>query len=234
VTPALTVLIPCLNEEGNVPRLASELLPALEALDLSWEAVLVDDGSTDGTAQALSRLTRADARLRVLSHPSNRGLGAALRTGLAAAAGEWTVVLDADLTFPPTAVAVLLAEQRRTGADCVSGSPLLGAYAGVPWTRALPSRTLNLCYQLLFDRRLTSWTPLFRLYRTDLLRGLPLRSDGFEISAEILALLVRRGAKVAEVPASLGVRTWGASKLRRLRELGRHARLVGRLLAPPH
>jgi dolichol-phosphate mannosyltransferase len=224
-------VIPCCDEEGSVGRFETELFPALEALGLSYEVLAVDDGSRDGTRRALEDLAQRRP-LTVLVHESNRGLGAALRTAFAAARGEWIACLDADLTFSPAAIRDLLARQKAAGADLVGGSPFLTAEgaAGVPLARRLPSLMINAFYRGLFLHGFTAYTPMFRLYRASALKGLPLRSDGFEISAEIAALFIRRGLKVAETPVALTTRRDGASKLSRLRELRRHARLVLRLI----
>ena len=227
----LTALIPCLDETESLPRLEAELFPALDALKTPYEALFVDDGSTDGTAAALDALAARHPTARVLRHDGNRGIGASLKTGAAAAKGDWLVFLDADLTFHPSLVAALLAQRERTGADCVSGSPVLGGMGAVPLGRRFPSLALNAFYRGLFDTRLTSYTPMFRLYRTSDLRALELKTSGFEVSVEVLVGLLRAGKKVVEVPAPLTVRAAGASKLRRWRELRAHAALALRLLA---
>lgn len=226
MTPYLSVIVPCCNEEGNVPVLREQLLPALKALDVSWELVCVDDGSTDGTFAALSALEGS----RVVRHEKNLGLAAALKSGFAAAGGEWLAPMDADLTFPAEHLRDLVEAQRRTGADCVAGSPFLGRFAGVPASRQIPSRLLNGFYGLLFDRRITAYTPLFRLYRASLVKALPITARGFEVNAELMCRLLRAGAKIVDVPVTLRSRRWGTSKLRRFRELTRHVRLILRLL----
>ena len=230
----LSVVVPCCNEEASVARFSSELYPALDALGVSYEVVAVDYGSTDGTRQALASLAR-EKPLTLVVHETNRGLGAALRSGFAAARGEWVAALDADLTFAPADVARLLARQRETGADLVGGSPFLdrACAAAVPLVRRLPSALLNAFYRGLISTKLTAYTPMFRLYRRAALSKLDLKSEGFEISAEIAARFVRRGLKVAEVPAALTTRRAGASKLRRWRELKRHAALILRLITRP-
>ncbi len=213
-------------------RYAAELLPPLEALGRSFEVVLVDDGSRDGTAAAAATLAKADTRVRVVTLTPNRGLGGALRAGFAACGGEWVATLDADLTFKPSAIRDLLAA-ADAGADLVAGSPYLrkGDLTDVPWARALPSLMLNALYRGLFGMALTSYTPVFRLYRASLLKKLDLKSEGFEINAEIAARAMLAGWKVAEAPAALETRVSGVSKLRRWRELSRHACLIARLLA---
>ena len=232
MVPQLSVVIPCCNEEGSVARFEAELFPALDALRLPYEVLAVDDGSTDGTRAALSALAGRHPRLKVLAHAHNRGLGAALRTAFAEARGEWIACLDADLTFAPEDLSALLDKQRETGADLVGGSPFLTAEgaAQVPLARRLPSLMLNAFYRGLFTHHFTAYTPMFRLYRASALKELSLRSEGFEISAEIAGLFVRRRKKLAEVPVALTTRRAGVSKLNRLRELKRHAALIGRLM----
>ena len=171
--------------------------------------------------------------MQILRLSPNRGLGAALRAGFAAARGEWIATLDADLTFRPAVLKDLLAAARSENADLVAGSPYVrpGDMAGVSWARRLPSLMLNALYRGLFGLQLTSYTPVFRLYRAARLRELELGAEGFEINAEIAARAVLAGWKVAEVPAALEARSAGVSKLRRGRELAKHARLIARLLS---
>jgi dolichol-phosphate mannosyltransferase len=195
--------------------------------------VIVDDGSTDATAAAAAALAAANPTVRVTTLSPNRGLGAALRAGFAAARGEWIATLDADLTFPPASLVDLFSAARAANADLASGSPYLrpGDSGDVPWARRLPSLMLNALYRGLFGLALSAYTPMFRLYRASLLRDMPLYAEGFEISAEIAARAMLARRPVVEVPAPLLTRTAGVSKLRRWRELQRHIVLIGRLLA---
>jgi len=229
----LSVVIACYNEEANIPRFAPELLPALKSLDQPWELVLVNDGSNDATAAALSTLAAGHSNIQIVSLPHNQGMGAALRAGFAQAQGDWIATLDADLTFSPADISRLLARQVETGADMIAGSPYLSSdgMAEISWTRRLPSLLINAFYRGLIDFRLTAYTPIFRLYRASVLKSLTLKSSGFEINAEIAARLLRARKKVAEVPVRLSVRREGTSKLNRGRELAHHLRLALELLA---
>lgn len=229
----ISVVLPCFNERASIGRYEAELFPALDRLGQPYEIVAVDDGSKDGSGNALAGLTRKHPVV-VLAHERNRGLGAALRTGFAACQGQLIATLDADLTFAPSQLAALLACQKETGADLVAGSPFLDSKSltAVPWSRRLPSLFLNAFFRGLFSRALTAYTPIFRLYRAAALKPLlgALRSDGFEINAELAALFVRRRLSVAEAPAVLTARTEGVSKLARGREALRYGRLALRLL----
>ncbi len=210
------------------------MFPALERLGVSWEAVVVDDGSVDKTAAAAAALAAARSNIFVVSLRPGRGLGGALRAGFSAARGEWIATLDADLTFRPEALKDMLDAARACGAELVAGSPYLrsGDLEAVPWARTLPSLMMNALYRGLFGMRLTAYTPILRLYRAARLRELPLSCEGFEINAEIAARGLLDGWRVAEVPAALGTRSVGASKLGRGKELARHLSLIARLLGP--
>jgi len=225
----LSVLVPFKDESDNLARYPRELLPALNDLGLHWELVLVDDGSGDDSLAVARGLARLCREAQVVVHDVNRGLGAAIRSGIAAATGDVILTLDADLTFHPSLVAALVERYRVGDVDLVLGSPMLAGFEGVPWYRIALSRVANLVYQAALRRRLTAVTPIFRLYRAALLAGLEIESDGFEINAELLAKLLARGARVAEVPATLTSRLHGESKLVTSREIRNHLRLLGRL-----
>jgi len=228
--PQLTVLIPCLDEEPNLRRLEDALFPVLDGLGFESEVLFIDDGSSDGTAEAVEQLSQRRPETRLVSHDRTRGIGASLKTGLEHAAGDQLVFLDADLTFHPRLISALIDSMDETGADLVSGSPVLGGMPGVPLARRLPSLALNAFYRGLFDHSLTSYTPMFRLYQVTDLREIDIVSDGFEVSVEVLILLLRSGKRAAEVPAPLSLRQGGESKLRRWRELRAHMSLAWRLL----
>lgn len=225
----LTVVVPCHNEAENLRRFASELLPVLDDFKIAWELVLVDDGSSDDTEAVARGLVFLCTEAKVVKHPVKRGLGAALRSGFAAASGDRVLTLDADLTFAPRDAGRLLQRYAAGDVDVVSGSPALAGFDGVPLHRIALSRVANLVYQVALWRRVTAVTPIFRLYRRSLLSEVELVSDGFEINAEILVKLLLRGARVAEVPAVLGTRRFGTSKLDSRREIANHLRLLGRI-----
>jgi undecaprenyl-phosphate 4-deoxy-4-formamido-L-arabinose transferase len=232
LNPVLSVVLPCHNEAENIARYAGTLFPALEALGVSYEVVIVDDGSSDDTASRAAELqgTRKDTRVVTLS--PNRGMGGAIRAGFGEARGEFVATLDADLTFPPSSLKDLYAAAVAEKADLASGSPYLrpGDMSGVPWIRSLPSLMINALYRGLFGMRLTAYTPVLRLYRTSFIKNLELSSNGFEINAEIAARAMIDKCPVVEVAAPLHTRTAGVSKLQRGRELRRHLSLIFRLL----
>ena len=227
----LSIVIPCFNERENIERFSEELFPTLESLKIPFEVIAVDDGSHDGTKEALESFQNLK-KIRLISHLSNRGLGAALKSGFLAAHGNWIVTLDCDLTFSPKDIARLLSCQKETGADMVSGSPLIGEdnLCEISWRRQIPSRILNAFYRVFLGAPFSSFTPIFRLYRTSALKTLDLKSDGFQINAEIAAFFWIKKFKIVETPTPLSLRRLGKSKLNPLRELIRHAYLIGQLV----
>ena len=167
----------------------------------------------------------------MVQHDGNRGLGAAIRTGIKEARGDLVVTMDADLTFSPALVPSLLGRFRRGDVDVVSGSPKLAGYGkDIPSYRVLVGLVSTLVYSILLGRKITAVSPIFRLYRRSDLVDLPLQATGFDINAEILFHLIQRGKRVAEVPAMLTQRVHGESKLDYPKEMRRHLRLVWRMV----
>lgn len=226
----LSVLIPCFNEEKNVERFDSELFPVLDALDMTFEVIAVDDGSSDGTRAALRRINRPEMRVEI--HEKNKGIGAAIRTGIDAAAGVLTIMLDSDLTFHPRLIPdLLVARKEHPDADVIIGSPTMGGFDdNIPKWRVLVSRAASGVYNMLLGKKITAVSPIFRLYRTKDLQALHLSSVGFDITTEIIFKLVFSGKTFFEIPAALTQRIHGESKLRYSRELKRHLVLIGRIL----
>jgi glycosyltransferase involved in cell wall biosynthesis len=226
-----TVVVACYDEEPALPRLFDEL-GRLEELargrGLASEFVMVDDGSADGTL-ALLRIWAAESPGRtVVAHPENRGFGAAMRTGFAAARGRAVVSYDADATYPVADVLVLLAALGN--ADVAGASP----FAAEGEARASPARTalskgVAALYRLaLRDRSggLTAYTCAFRAYRREILRGFTWRADGFLAAAEVISLLLLRGARVVEVPSLLTKRIHGVSKMKFARTAAAHLSML--------
>ncbi len=230
-----TLIIPCYNEAEGVPHLREALQPVIDRLmtEGSVEVIFVDDGSTDGTGDLL-RAAFADAPfVRILAHPRNQGLGAALRTGFRAARGEIVITTDSDGTYPFEEILHLL---RHMGddVDLVTASPYHpgGGIEGVPPWRQLFSFGASFLYRLLLRSPVRTYTALFRAYRRRVLEGMVIEADGYVAVAEIMAKAIRGGFRVAEYPAVLRVRRFGRSKMKILRTILAHLRLMARLIGP--
>ncbi len=231
----VSVVVPMMDEEGSLPLLAAEL----DALRLSLgargavlEVVLVDDGSTDGTAAAAWELVRHHTSWRLLAHAQNRGFGAGFRTGARAARGDFIVSYDADCAYPAADVHKLLG-QLEEGADIASATPFVpGGSAALGGLRVLLSRACSLAYRVALRGRATdvhTFTCAFRAYRGPVLRRIDWEADGFLAAAEILSRALLAGARVTEVPSTLRARTAGRSKMRVAATAVAHLGLLVRL-----
>jgi dolichol-phosphate mannosyltransferase len=226
--PALTVIVPLFDEADGVASLAEELgrFLSAEGRRRPVDFVLVDDGSRDETHAALARHFAA-LPATVLRHPQNRGLTAALATGVSAARGDLVAWLDGDLTYDPSVLSALAAAVDD-GADLALASCHHpdGRVLGVPQWRVLLSRAASRGYRALTRRPIHTFTGMVRVYRRDLLLACAPRRDGFLGVTEVLLRAIRRGAKIAEVPAVLRSRRTGRSKMRALRVAMRHLSLM--------
>lgn len=224
----ISVIFPAYNEAQNLERFPKEVLPVFERLGMPFEIIVVDDGSADETARTAEGL---GGRVRVVRHEKNQGLGAAVRTGIRAARGDLIVTMDTDLTFAPELVASLLERHALGDADVISGSPKLAGYGSdIPSYRLFVSHAATLVYRLIMGAKVTSVSPIFRLYKAEQLKALQLEATGFDINAEILFRLIQSGQRVIEIPAPLTVRKFGESKLNYSKEMRRHIKLLLKIL----
>jgi len=230
----VSFVIPAYQEEAAV----AAFRPLLADLPAS-EILFVDDGSTDGTAVALAALAEVDPRVRIVSHATNQGVGAAMRTGLAAATGEVLVVYDVDRTYPIADAAALIAAVdpgAEGGADIATATPFGpdgGGLEDVPAARSFLSRAAATAYRVVLGRRaggLSVFTCAFRAYRRETAHRLVWHSDGFPAAAEMLGRALLAGAHVVERPSRLGRRTEGTSKMRVLPTTLGHLGVLARLL----
>jgi glycosyltransferase involved in cell wall biosynthesis len=211
----VSVIVPCFNERENLPRLVEEALAALPGILPDFELLLVDDGSADGTREETQRLARLDPRVRALAHDQNRGMGAAIRTGLAEARFPWSMSVPGDGQFDPERVADFL--PHRAGADLLLGRRTNRAETMrrrfVSWV----NRTL---IRILFLVRVSdpAWV---KMIRTDLARRCNLTSEGFFWETEILVRASRLGARLVEVPTTCRPREHGVSTASTLRAVAR-------------
>lgn len=203
--PDLSVVVPVFNEEGNVEELVRRLLTVLEPLSQSFEIVVVDDGSRDGTARLLRTLASGDQRLKVVRFARNFGQEAAVQAGMLRARGRWILQTDGDLQNPPEEIPKLLAK-RDEGYEIVYGAR---ERRQDPLHRVLASRLLVWFMRGVLDIRLPEDVTTFRLIRGDVARliaGLPEKRKFFSALAEWT------GARAASVPVAHAARRAGRTK----------------------
>jgi len=187
----VSVVVPVYNEETTI----AEVLDSLAPLDL-YEVIVVDDGSSDGTAALVEEHVSKPILLR---QPANRGKGAAIRRGLQAARGDVLVIQDADLELSPTMIKKLVEPIAAGNADAVYGSRFLEGAERVPRVRRAANRFLTRLTNVLYGTELTDMETAHKAFRAPLLAGLDLRSNRFEIEAELTIKLARSGAVFAEI-----------------------------------
>jgi glycosyltransferase involved in cell wall biosynthesis len=216
----LSVLVPVYNERHVAAASLRRVLALRDPLIGALEVVVVDDHSTDGTWDVLQRVAAEDARVVLLRHDRNQGKGAAIRTAVARATGDVSVVHDADLEYDPADIPALLVPFAREGADAVFGSRYLSA----PYRRALMHRhtlvnkTLTGLSNWFTDLNLTDVETCYKAVNTTLLKSIPLRSDDFRFEVELVAKLAKRRARIFETPIRYLPRTHAEGKKIRPRD----------------
>ncbi len=192
---AVSAVLPAFNEAPNLPIVIVGVEKALAACTAEHEIVCVDDGSRDGTVDVLHDLARRVPTLRLVRHEQNRGYGAAVRSGFAAARLPWLFLMDTDRQFDPEEFATLAA--ASSAADIVTGYRLQRRDSLLRRLNAWAFFTLA---RLLLGPLARDVNCAFKLMRTELIHGLELGSDGALINAEYLAKARRQGARVVDVP----------------------------------
>jgi glycosyltransferase involved in cell wall biosynthesis len=204
VTGRLSVLVPVYNEQETI----EEALRRVKAAPGEKEIIVVDDASTDGTRALLE----ADPEILLIRHPENRGKGACIRTGLAAATGDVIIIQDADLEYDPQDYPLLVEPIRRGEARVVYGSRFLRGRPPMQWPNLLCNRLLALAANLLYGARITDEATCYKAFEAALLKDLPLECRRFEFCPEVTAKVRRRGIKIHEVPIRYTARTFDAGK----------------------
>jgi glycosyltransferase involved in cell wall biosynthesis len=200
---SLTVLMPVFNERETIEAAIERTLEAEMSVDRR-ELLIVDDGSTDGTSAILEQ--EWPAEVRIVRHERNLGKGAAIRTGLEHAKGEFTTVMDADLEYDPKEVADLVGPLIRGEAEAVFGVRGFQAHNAFSFWYVVGNRGVTFAANLLFNCWLSDLMTCHKAIRTDLFRDLSLREQGFAIEAEITARLLLRKIRIFEVPVTYRAR----------------------------
>jgi glycosyltransferase involved in cell wall biosynthesis len=194
----LSVIVPVFNERVTV----AEVIRRIRAVDVpvDVEVIVVDDGSSDGTDKVLTAL--GDSTVRVLTHPVNKGKGAAIRTGMAAARGDLLLVQDADLEYDPQDWPRLLEPILRGKAMVVYGSRFTGERKNMMPLHWIGNRFLSLVTNVLYATTMSDMETCYKLFDRSVLEGITIQSDKFDFEPEITAKVLRRGYRIYEVPIS--------------------------------
>jgi glycosyltransferase involved in cell wall biosynthesis len=189
--------MPVYNEAATVKQAIEDVLAARIGVDI--ELIVVDDGSTDGTLDVL-RGSAWPTNVRVLEHDRNQGKGAAVRTALAEARGEFSAIFDADLEYDPSDLGNLLPPLLNGDTNAVFGVRVFDGYTSHSFLYVLGNRGVTLVANVLFNVYLRDLMTCHKVIRTEIFKSLPLRAEGFAIEPEIAARLLQRGERIFEVP----------------------------------
>jgi glycosyltransferase involved in cell wall biosynthesis len=204
----LTVVIPVYNEKDTI----AEILRRVKTTGRADEIILVDDGSTDGTREILRTLASPPA-VKVVFHDKNLGKGAALRTGFQQASGEVILVQDADLEYNPSEYPALLEPIECGQADVVYGSRFLGSKHRVTmFWHMVANQLLTFATNILYNSILSDMETGYKVFKADLLKSIPLRANRFDFEPEITAKILKRKARVFEIPISFNPREYNEGK----------------------
>ncbi len=209
--PLLSVIVPVYNEVGTIAR----ILDKINSVPIDKEIVLIDDGSSDGTDRILGNLKYPN--LKVIHHSTNRGKGAAFRTGLSYAKGDFIIIQDADLEYDPNDYLSMLRAIRNDSVDMVLGARFEKGYHGL-LLHQLGNRLLTFIFNILFQARLNDCFTCYKLFRRDKALRLALKARSFDIEPEIIAKALKNKWSIIEVPISYHPRTYSEGKKIRLKD----------------
>jgi glycosyltransferase involved in cell wall biosynthesis len=210
----LSVIIPVYNEVESI----KEILKRVRATKLAKEIVVVDDGSTDGTRDILKKLD-GKGGVRVILHEQNRGKGAAVRTGMAAATGDILLIQDADLEYHPRDYPQLLQPIKEGIADVVYGSRFLGGPRRVVmFWHMVANYMLTFMTNILYDTILSDMETGYKVFRRQVIEGMTIRANSFDFEPEFTAKVLKRHYRIYEVPISFNPRDYSQGKKIKLKD----------------
>jgi len=199
----LSVLLPALNEDRTLEAVLEEVLAVPESLEL----ILVDDGSTDRTWEIMSACAERDPRVHAYRHNVNGGKGAAVRTALEHARGEYVIIQDADLEYEPAEYSKLLEPIRHGRARVVYGTRSFASHTSFSYWYVIGNRAVTTATNVLYNCYLSDMETCYKLMPREVAMRLDLQARGFELEPEITAKLLRLGERIYEVPISYVART---------------------------
>lgn len=214
----LSIIIPAYNEAGVISSVIEHVARA-DTGPFEKEIIVVNDGATDGTGDALSAISGIPS-LKIITHRTNAGKTAAIRSALAAASGDVVMIQDADREYSPDDYPALLAPFRDPVVRVVFGSRFLGGRRpkDMRLSFLLANRLFVLLVNLLYRAGITDEGTAYKLFRSDVIHSLDLRSPGFGFEPEATTQVLRRGIKIVEVPISYAARGRDEGKKPRVRD----------------
>lgn len=203
----ISVIVPVYNEAKTI----REIIESVRKVPLDKEIIIIDDGSTDATRDILKNELAGKVN-QILFHETNKGKGAAIRTGIQAATGEYIIIQDADLEYDPEDYLKLLRPVEKGWATVVYGSRFTGEHRNMLFYHWIGNRFLTLITNILYNSTLSDMETCYKLIKTDLIKGMPLRCNRFGFEPEVTAKILKKGIRIYEVPISYAGREFDEGK----------------------
>jgi len=229
----VSIVIPCFNEESSLPYLANTLASVEETLSEKYKPtfIFVDDCSKDQTWESLQKIFSLKPNFKLVRHEQNRGVAAAIMTGIHAAKTEIVCSMDCDCSYDPHELKNMI-PLLQGDVSMVTASPYHaeGKVLNVPAWRLTLSKGSSFLYRQVLRQNLATYTSCFRVYKKSIVEKLQLEENNFLGVAELLGKLDLQGEKIVEYPATLAVRLFGYSKMKLVKTIFGHLRLLSRLM----
>jgi len=203
----ISIIIPCYNEEETI----NDVIKKLNKLILPYktELIVVDDGSTDRTAQIIEKIPN----IKLVRHRKNKGKGIAIKSGISKASGDIILIQDSDLEYFPVEIPNLIAPIISKKADVVLGSRFLGRIEGMSFSHLLANKFLSWCISLLSRRKITDVMTGYKIFTKEAIQGIEILSKGFEVETELVMKFCKKNLRILEVPIKYVHRRKGKSKI---------------------
>jgi len=215
----LSIIIPCYNEEATIKRCLERVVMVDLPFGASKQVLVIDDGSRDNSRQIVQDFANSHLEVKLLAQPKNMGKGAAIRRGLKEAKGSLIVIQDADLEYDPEDFKQMMQLFRLKEVDVVFGSRrLLKSNAVSGLVQYWGAEIINFFTNIFYGARITDQFTCYKMFRSELLQKIPLKTSRFEIDAELTAKLLRMGQFVQEVPITYHPRTIAEGKKIRVKD----------------
>ncbi len=204
----VSVIIPVFNEVNTI----DEIVKRVQKTGIPHEIIIVDDGSTDGSTDVIAGI-RSQISINKYSHEKNKGKGSAIRTGIENARGDVIIIQDADLEYDPREYKNLLRPIKEGIADVVYGSRFLGAARRpILFWNMVANRILTFVTNILYNNIISDMETGYKVFRRDVVQGMPLHSKRFEFEPEFTAKILKRKVRIFEVPITFNPRDYSQGK----------------------
>ena len=208
----LSIIIPVFNEQRTIEELLKKVKTVKLPQKIQKEIIVVDDASKDGTRKKLKDMENKFLQTKFLYHDQNRGKGAAVKTGLGAATGDFLIIQDGDLEYDPQDISKLLLPIMEGKAEVVYGSRFTGEHRNMFFWHMMGNKILSLVTNLLYNTTLSDMEVCYKLFTKKALRGISLKEDRWGFDPEITAKVLKKGYRIYEVPISYTGREFDQGK----------------------